>query len=50
MPNKAVEKFDDFAPEHLLDEANAKGRLDISGAVEACKYVLERSIKGSVSG
>ena len=40
MPNKAVEKFDDFAPEQLLDEANARSRLDIPGAVEACATIL----------
>jgi hypothetical protein len=40
MPNKAVEKFDDFTPEQLLDEANARSRLDISGAVEACATIL----------
>jgi ATP-dependent Lhr-like helicase len=40
LPNKAVEKFDEFAPGQLLDEANAKSRLDVSGAVEACKTVL----------
>jgi ATP-dependent Lhr-like helicase len=40
MPNKAVEKFDEFAPEQLLDEANAKSRLDIPGAVLACKAIL----------
>jgi len=37
MPIKAVEKFDDFAPEQLLDEVNARRRLDVSGAVEACR-------------
>jgi hypothetical protein len=40
MPIKAVEKFDAFAPEQLLDESNAKSRLDISGAVLACNTVL----------
>ena len=40
MPNKAVGKFDNFAPEQLLDEANAQSRLDILGAVEACKTIL----------
>jgi hypothetical protein len=40
MPVKALEKFDDSAPESLLDESNAAGRLDIPGAVEACKTVL----------
>lgn len=40
MPNKAVEKFDDFTPEQLLDEANARSRLDIPGAVEACATIL----------
>jgi ATP-dependent Lhr-like helicase len=41
MPNKAVEKFDEFAPEQLLDEANAKSRLDIPDAVLACKTILK---------
>lgn len=40
MPVKAVEKFDDFAPEQLLDEANAQSRLDVSAAVEAAKIIL----------
>ena len=40
LPNKAVEKFDHFAPAQLLDEANALSQLDISGAVEECKAVL----------
>ncbi len=41
MPNKTVEKFDEFAPEQLLDEANAKSRLDILGAIEAIKTLLD---------
>jgi ATP-dependent Lhr-like helicase len=36
MPNKTVEKFDEFAPEQLLDEANAKSRLDVPEARDAC--------------
>jgi hypothetical protein len=40
MQNKAVEKFDEFAPEQLLDEANAKSRLDISEARAACAALL----------
>ena len=40
MPVKAIEKYDDFAPEPLLDEANAKSRLDVSGAVEAVKIII----------
>ena len=40
MPVKAVEKYDDYAPEQLLDEANAKSRLDVSGAVEAVKIII----------
>jgi hypothetical protein len=39
-----VEKFDDFVPEDLLDEANSHGRLDISGAVLACKTVIDRVV------
>ncbi|HUB87467.1 MAG TPA: hypothetical protein VMB22_06210, partial [Verrucomicrobiae bacterium] len=42
IPNKAAEKFDDFAPEELLNESNAKSRLDIAGAIEACKRTLQR--------
>jgi hypothetical protein len=41
MPNKATEKFDGFAPEQLLDEANAKSRLDVSEARAACAAQLE---------
>lgn len=41
MPNKATEKFDDFAPEPLLDEANAKSKLDVVGAIEAAKDFLK---------
>jgi len=37
MPIKAIEKFDDFVPEDLLDQANAQSRLDIPGALEACR-------------
>ncbi|HEX5399678.1 MAG TPA: hypothetical protein VFY06_11595 [Verrucomicrobiae bacterium] len=40
LPMKAIGKFDDFAPEQLLDEANAQSRLDVSGVVEAAKAVL----------
>ena len=40
MPIKNVEKFDEFAPEQLLDEANAKSRLDIPGEVLASKTIL----------
>ena len=40
MPIKNVEKFDEFAPEQLLDEANAESRLDIPGAVLASKTIL----------
>jgi ATP-dependent Lhr-like helicase len=36
MPVKAVEKFDDFVPEALLDEANCRSRLDIRAARAAC--------------
>jgi hypothetical protein len=43
---KAAEKYDDFAPEQLLDEANAQSRLDISGALSACKTVLNASCNG----
>ena len=38
MPNKAVEKFDDFAPEQLLDEANARSRLDVSDHRQRAKH------------
>ena len=31
---KSFETFDDFAPEHLLDEANAQSRLDVLDAPE----------------
>ena len=44
LPIKAFEKFDDFVPEDLLDEANSQGRLDISGAVLACKTVIDRVV------
>jgi hypothetical protein len=40
MPNKTVEKFDEFAPEQLLDEANAKSRLDVPEARDACAAQL----------
>jgi ATP-dependent Lhr-like helicase len=36
MPNKAVEKFDEFVPEQLLNEANAKSRLNVPEARAAC--------------
>lgn len=37
LPIKAVEKYDDFIPEELLDAANAHDRLDIPTAIEACR-------------
>jgi len=40
LPIKAVEKYDDFISEQLLDEANARNRLDILCAVEACKSIF----------
>ena len=40
MPNKASEKFDDFAPEQLLDEANAKSRLEVTEARATCAAQL----------
>jgi len=51
MPVKAVEKYDDFVPEQLLDEANARSRLDISTAVEACETILcaEKNQRSSAS-
>lgn len=43
MPVKTVEKFDEFAPEVLLDAANGQSRLDISEAFSACeKTILEK--------
>jgi ATP-dependent helicase Lhr and Lhr-like helicase len=39
MPIKMVEKFDDFVPEPLLDRANAQSRLDVAGALEACRVL-----------
>jgi ATP-dependent Lhr-like helicase len=41
IPVKAVEKFDDFAPEALLNAANACNRLAIEEAVEACQSILD---------
>ena len=32
LPVKAVEKYDDFIPESLLDQANARSRLDLREA------------------
>jgi hypothetical protein len=40
LPVKAVEKFDEFVPESLLDEANARSRLDVREAVAACAAAL----------
>jgi ATP-dependent Lhr-like helicase len=43
MPIRAVDKFDEFVPEELLDTANARDRLDIKAAeqaVEACRCSL----------
>lgn len=36
MPVKAVENYDDFVPEPLLDDANTRSRLNISEACAAC--------------
>ena len=44
MPVKAIEKYDDFAPEQLLDEANALGRLDIPEARAACESQLDYAL------
>lgn len=43
IPVKATDKFDGFVPEQLLDEANARNRLEISGAVEACKTAINKA-------
>jgi hypothetical protein len=40
IPVKAVEKYDDFIPEPLLDEANARSRLDLAEARAACIAAL----------
>lgn len=40
MPVKAVEKYDGFIPEPLLDEANARSRLDLAEARAACIAAL----------
>jgi ATP-dependent Lhr-like helicase len=42
MPMRFFDKFDEFVPTSLLDEANAKSRLDVSGAIFAAKSVVER--------
>ena len=44
MPVKAIEKYDAFAPEQLLDEANALGRLDIPEARAACESQLDYAL------
>jgi ATP-dependent Lhr-like helicase len=36
MAVKSVEKYDDFVPEALLDEANSRGRLAVPEALAAC--------------
>lgn len=36
LPVKAVEKFDDYIPESLVDQANAQSRLALLEALEAC--------------
>jgi ATP-dependent Lhr-like helicase len=38
--NKAVEKFDCFAAEEILEEANARSRLNVPEALEACELLL----------
>lgn len=40
LPVKATEKFDDFVPEQLLDEANAQSRLSKEEAIDACNMAL----------
>lgn len=40
MPVKRIEKFDGYIPEDLLDEANARNRLNICEAREKCAEVL----------
>jgi len=40
MPVKSVEKYDDFLPETLLDEANSRGRLAVPEALAACTDAL----------
>jgi ATP-dependent Lhr-like helicase len=42
MGLRFVDKFDEFVPPPLLDEANSKSRLDISGAIVAAKSFVER--------
>lgn len=40
MPVKRLEKFDDFIPEPLLDEANARSRLCLEEARQAATACL----------
>jgi len=37
---KAVDKYDEFVAEPLLDEANARSRLDVREAFLACTTAL----------
>ncbi|MBI5387753.1 MAG: DEAD/DEAH box helicase [Verrucomicrobia bacterium] len=40
IPVKAVEKYDDFVPEALLDEANARSRLSLQETCVVCASAL----------
>ena len=42
MPNKQVERFDQYVEESLLDKANSEYRLDVAGAREAARRTLAR--------
>ncbi|HSA00903.1 MAG TPA: hypothetical protein P5055_09220, partial [Candidatus Paceibacterota bacterium] len=41
MTPKAVEKYDGFIPESLLNEANAQSKLSVSEALEVCAKALQ---------
>jgi ATP-dependent Lhr-like helicase len=40
MPVKTTDKFDGFLPEVLLDEANARSRLNVTEAFENCEALI----------
>jgi ATP-dependent Lhr-like helicase len=41
LPTRTFEKYDEYLPEGLLDEANAKTRIDLREALTACQSLLK---------
>jgi ATP-dependent helicase Lhr and Lhr-like helicase len=45
MPNKKIERFDEYVPEALLDKANATDRLDVASARRAAEKAIGNPVQ-----